>query len=383
MNQDLTIEQQLHQHSLTLQGKIREQIAQNGSISFAQFMQMALYYPGLGYYSSGMKKFGKEGDFITSPELGSLFAQCMAKQFQQVLTTLDHSIILELGAGTGQFCFDCLIELDNQNCLPNKYYILEISADLKQRQKLKIAQLPTHLSQLVEWINQPLETSFSGVIFANEVLDALPVEVFEFNQNKFKQKRIEWEDGFKETWQDFSINLNQQLVDKELMLENGFQSEFIPNLTNWLASITENFEQGLVLFVDYGYERQAYYHSQRNQGTLVCHHQHQANFNYYTNLGLQDITAFVDFTAVAEAADQSDFKIDGFTTQAHLLLSLGVQDLLGDTENEYSKYYEKANEMKKLVMPEEMGEKFKAIALTKNLDTELIGFKFNNQLHLL
>ena len=272
MNQNLTSEQQLQLHSLTLQEKIQEKIAQSGSISFAQFMQMVLYYPGLGYYSSGMKKFGKEGDFITAPELGSLFAQCMAKQFQQVLEMFDHSIILELGAGTGQFCYDCLLELEQLNSLPKKYFILEISADLKQRQKQKIARLPNHLKDLVEWINQPLEQDFCGVIFANEVLDALPVEVFEFRENKYKQKRIECKDGFKETWMNFSDNLDQQITDKELNLQDGYQSEFIPNLENWLHSITENLAQGLVLFVDYGYERQAYYHPQRNQGTLVCHH---------------------------------------------------------------------------------------------------------------
>jgi SAM-dependent MidA family methyltransferase len=383
MNQDQQTKQQLEQHSLTLRDKIREQIDQSGSISFAQFMQMALYYPGLGYYSSGMKKFGKQGDFITSPELGPLFAKSIAKQFQQILKQTEGSIILELGAGTGQFCYDCLLELEQLQSLPEKYYILEISADLKQRQQQIIALLPNHLTELVVWINQPPEQGFCGVIFANEVLDALPVEVFEFNDNKYQQKRLEYKDGFKETWANFSDNLHQQIIDKNLNLEVGYQSEFIPNLENWLRSITENLTQGLVLFIDYGYEREAYYHPQRNQGTLVCHHQHQSNFNYYGNLGLQDITAFVDFTAVAEAGDNCGLDVEGFTTQAHLLLSLGIQERLGDPESEYSNYYEKANQLKKLVMPEEMGEKFKAIALTKNLDTQLLGFSLNNQLHLL
>lgn len=383
MNQDQIAKQQLQQHSLTLLEKIREQIQLSGSISFAQFMQMALYYPGLGYYSSGMKKFGKEGDFITSPELGSLFAKCMARQFQQIMMETKDSIILELGAGTGQFCCDCLIELDNLNSLPSKYYVLEISADLKQRQMHKINELPEHLSSIVQWLDQPLEFKFNGVIFANEVLDALPVEVFQFNGNHFKQKRLTWNEGIEESWGSFSENLNQQIQQRELNLEQGYQSEFIPNLENWLYSITENLNSGLVLLVDYGYDRETFYHPQRNQGTLVCHHQHKANFNYLDNLGLQDITAFVDFTAVAEACDDCGLDIDGYTTQAHLLMSLGIHELLGDTESEFSKYYEKANEMKKLVMPEEMGEKFKVIAATKNLDLKLLGFTMNNQLHLL
>jgi len=373
----------LEQHSLALVQTIREKIEKESSISFAQYMQMALYQPGLGYYSSGSQKFGKAGDFVTAPELGDLFARCMAQQFQQVVSQIEDPVILELGAGTGQFCFDCLLALEKLNSLPKKYYILEVSADLQQRQKEKIKSLPMQLSSLVEWIEKPLEKDFKGVVFANEVIDALAVEVFNFQDNQYQQLRINWNDGFKKSWQPFESSLEAEIISKELNLSDGYTSEFVPYLSQWLDTISSKLVEGVVLFVDYGYERSAYYHPQRSQGTLVCFAQHQANFNYFENVGLQDITAFVDFTAVVEAGDNCGLTIDGYTTQAHFLMSLNIQDKLGDSENDYKTYYQNSTQMKKLTMPNEMGEKFKVVALSRNFEEELIGFSFSNQLHLL
>ncbi len=377
------IDSSLKQHSLALEEKIRERIIQDKTISFSQFMQMALYQPGFGYYSSGTHKFGEQGDFVTSPELGGLFAECMAKQFQQVLDQIEAPIVLELGAGTGQFCFDCLLELDSLNSLPEKYCILEVSADLQQRQQDKIQELPKHLQNIVTWIQQPPAEQFNGIIFANEVLDALPVEVFKFEDGQYQQMTVAWDGGFKQDWQPMHDSLKEQIQAKELDLADGYVSEFVPNLSAWLKTITENLQQGVALFVDYGYERNAYYHAQRNEGTLVCFIQHQANFNYFENVGIQDMTAFVDFTAVAEAGDECGLDIDGYTTQAHFLMSMGIEQLLGDSETNYTEYYRNTTEMKKLVMPNEMGEKFKVIAMSKNFDKELQGFSFSNQLHLL
>lgn len=377
------IDSSLKQHSLALQKLIKERIEQDSDISFAEFMQMALYHPGYGYYSSGSQKFGQSGDFVTSPELGSLFAQCMAQQFQQILSQVESPVIMELGAGTGQFCFDCLLALDDMHCLPKSYTILEVSADLQQRQKDKIKSLPKHLRTLVKWIQQPLEQSFNGVIFANEVIDALAVEVFRVENQHYQQMQVIWDGGFKEKWGTMPNKLAEQLEAKKLTLSDGYVSEFVPNLSAWLKTITENLQKGVVLFVDYGYERPAYYHPQRSQGTLICFSQHQANFNYFENIGVQDMTAFVDFTAVAEAADECGFAVDGYTTQAHFLLSLGIEQKLGNSEDNYTNYYKNTTEMKKLAMPNEMGEKFKVIALSKDFDEELIGFSFSNQLHLL
>ena len=382
--QDSTIEQHsLASHGLALKKKITERIEKQGDISFAQYMQMALYQPGLGYYSSGNHKFGESGDFVTAPELGDLFAKCMAKQFQQLITKISSPIILELGAGTGQFCYDCLLELDCLNTLPEKYYILEISADLQARQKQKIATLPDHLQQLVCWIQQPLTEDFNGIIFANEVVDALAVEVFKVEDQHYKQMRVSWDADFKQQWQYFPKLLNSELLKKNLNLQDGYVSEFIPHLADWLTTISQNLSQGVILFVDYGYDSKAYYHPQRNEGTLVCYFQHQANFDYFSNVGIQDITAFVDFTALAQAADDCQLSVDGYTPQAHFLMSLGIQDKLGDSEADYENYYKKTTEMKKLTMPNEMGEKFKVIALSRNCDEELQGFSFSNQLYLL
>lgn len=363
---------------------IRQKIKKNGSISFAEFMQMALYQPGLGYYSSGMHKFGQSGDFITSPELGSLFADCMAEQFLHILSKVNEPIIMELGAGTGQFCYDCLTKLDDLQALPDKYYILEVSADLQDRQKQLIGSLPERIQTLVEWIKQPPQHAFNGVIFANEVIDALSVEVFKKQQDTYQQMRVTYTDeNFATTWQDFPQPLEKELISKNLNLPEGYISEFIPQLADWLQTISENLQQGLILFVDYGYEAQAYYHPQRHQGTLVCHHQHQANYDYFDRIGMQDITAFVDFTAVAEAADQCQLSVEGYTSQAHFLISMNIHEKLGDSESDYEQYYKKTTEMKKLTMPNEMGEKFKVMALSRNFDHELQGFSFTNQLHLL
>ena len=373
----------LEQHSLALQKLIKAKISKSGSISFAEFMHMALYQPGFGYYSSGHHKFGKDGDFITAPELGNLFAKSLASQFSQVITSLDNPIILELGAGTGQFAYDCLIEMEKLNALPKKYYILEVSADLQQRQAKKIQDLPCHLGKLVEWITQPLTEKFNGVIFANEVVDALPVEVFRYYDNKFQQMQVIWDDGFKKIWSKFPEKLLTQLKDKNLQLNQDYTSEFIPYLESWLNSITQNLNHGVVIFVDYGYERNAYYHPQRSDGTLICFYQHQANFDYFSNIGIQDITSFVDFTALAEAADGCGLEVDGFTTQAHFLMALGIQNHLGDSQSDYENYYKNTTEMKKLTMPNEMGEKFKVMAFSKNYTDDLIGFSLSNQLYLL
>ncbi len=303
--------------SRSLQHKIALQIKQKGAISFAEFMQLALYEPGLGYYSAGLTKLGSSGDFITSSELGSLFARCHATCFAEVLPLLSQPILLELGAGTGRFCVDVLLALDAMDVLPDEYHIFEISADLKRVQQQAVDRLPVHLAQRVRWLNTPPENDFEGVIFANEVLDALPVEVFRYQAGEYQRLFLTNDEGqLTEQWQEFASPLLQQLQQMKLQLPPGYRSEFVPHLSAWMQSITQHLRKGMVLMVDYGYGRPLYYHPQRNTGTLVCHRRHQANFNPYQDVGLQDITAFVDFTAVAEAMSDADLEVAGFTTQA-------------------------------------------------------------------
>ncbi|MCX7552322.1 SAM-dependent methyltransferase [Marinicella sp. S1101] len=361
----------------SLQHKISTQIKQKGAISFAEFMRMALYEPGLGYYSAGLHKFGKAGDFVTSSELGDLFAQCHASCFAEILPTISSPVIFELGAGSGQFCVDVLLALDELNCLPDAYWIFEVSGALKQTQQEAVKQLPAALADRVKWLHAPPDEVFNGIIYANEVLDALPVEVFRFKHDQYQRLMLTDEAGqLTETWDDFPADLSAQLTQKELQLAAGYRSEFIPNLSAWFASVVKNLQQGAVLMVDYGYGRPTYYHPQRHTGTLVCHRRHQANFNPYQDVGLQDITAFVDFTAVAEAMESVGLTVCGFTNQADFLLNNGIDKHL-DADGEYQTYFQQVTEMKQLVMPEEMGEKFKVIAAHRNLPLNLSGFSVN------
>ena len=363
----------------SLQHKITSQIKQKGVISFAQFMQMALYEPGLGYYSAGLAKLGPSGDFITAPEMGTLFARCHASFFAELLPHMADPIIFELGAGTGQFCVDVLQTLDELACLPASYAIFEVSADLKKVQQEAVAKLPANLSKRVVWLDSPPKEEFQGIVFANEVLDALPVEVFQFKEGQFQRLMLANESGhLTERWQAFEPRLLKQLEHMELQLDSGYRSEFIPNLTAWMQSIVGKLSKGLVLLVDYGYGRPAYYHPQRSTGTLVCHQRHQANFNPYQDVGLQDITAFVDFTAVAEAMREVGLDVVGFNTQAAFLMATKIEQWL-DPEGDYQHYFKQVTEMKKLVMPDEMGDKFKIIAASINFPIELSAFR-NNRL---
>lgn len=372
------------QHALWQQ--ISTAIKNNNGLPFVDFMRMALYQPGLGYYSAGLKKFGRAGDFITAVEIGSLFARSLARQFAEVMVHLDGAVILELGAGSGRFCADVLTALDTMDnagrYLPEHYLILEVSADLKQQQHTRIEQLPKHLRRRVQWLDQPPAQDFNGIIFANEVLDALPVEVFQYKNNQFRRLVLALDNGkLVEQWRDFPDKLLAQIKAKGLTLADGYRSEFIPNLHEWVSGISRHLIQGLVMFVDYGYGRDVYYHPERNTGTLVCHQRHQANFNPYHDVGAQDITAFVDFTAVAEALKAAGCEVVGFNNQMDLLMGLGVENLLSNDAN-YSDYYARATELKQLMMPSEMGERFKCIAALKNLSMSLSGFSTNRLYHL-
>lgn len=367
----------LLQINQALQHKITSEIKQNGVISFAKFMKMALYQPGLGYYSAGLNKIGEGGDFITASELGSLFAKCHAVVFADVLKQLNNPSVIELGAGTGQFCVDILLALDQIDCLPKKYIIIEVSADFKQVQQAKANALPARIKDCIEWSDQPPATPYEGIIFANEVLDALPVEIFQMSKGEYQQLKI-GHDGerYTEQWQPFSASMNHLIEQLQLDLADGYRSEFLPQLQGWINSVTQSLAKGLVMFVDYGYGRSTYYHPQRSTGTLVCQRRHQANFDPYQHVGLQDITSFVDFTAVAEALDTAGFQLVGYTTQGDFLLDTEINQWI-DPDRPYTEYYRLVSEMKQLVLAEEMGEKFKTMAAVKNIDLSIKGFNHN------
>ena len=376
--------------SQNLREKIRLAILENnGSISFEQYMQMALYEPALGYYSAGSSKFGEQGDFITAPELSSIFSRCLAKQCQQVLSEISSGCILELGPGTGVMAIDILRELERNNVLPRIYYMLEPSADLRQRQQQRVKNEIPHLEERIIWLEHLPEKMIEGVILANEVIDAMPVKriVFDHEIEEYAvtcesessgQTRFQW---VNKKFDQKSMNIVQELLDtlKET-LPTPYTTEINFYLKPWLNSLNDILDKGLILISDYGYPRQEFFHPQRHAGTLICHYRHHAHDDPFLYPGLQDITASVDFTAVAEAAVDIGLHVSGFTTQAHFLIACGLDEIVSDYDSDdVAKKVEITHQVSRLTMPGEMGEKFKFIGLTKSLDIQLKGFDFIDQ----
>jgi SAM-dependent MidA family methyltransferase len=360
------------EHSRRLAAHIREAIRTAGGVlPFARYMELVLYAPGLGYYSAGARKFGAAGDFVTAPELSPLFSRCLARQCAEVLTALKQGFILELGAGSGVMAVDLLAELQHLGLLPREYLILEVSADLKEQQRTLLAERMPELLSRVRWLDA-LPENFEGVILGNEVLDALPVERFRKVASGYAQYCVA-EQGESFVWKELpaSKGLSVALARLEQTLPaplaDGYTSEICAGLSPLLATLAATLTRGAVLFVDYGYERAAYYHADRSMGTLMCHYRQRAHADPFLYPGLQDITAQVDFTAVAEAATAGGLELAGYTTQAHFLLGLGIVELAGGE-------MKAAQQVKLLTLPEEMGERFKAIGFTKGLEMELKGF---------
>jgi SAM-dependent MidA family methyltransferase len=364
-------------HSEYLTQTIQRVIAQSaGKITFAQFMQHALYESGLGYYTAGAHKFGAEGDFVTAPEISPLFGYCLAEQCRDVLCTLRSPCILEFGAGTGKMALHILQHLQCHQQLPKTYYILEVSAELQQRQRALFAEHAPELLQHVQWLQQLPEKPFPGVILANEVIDAMPVHLVEFNDQKIEECYVSWDHQF--TWKKNSVSQHAltQLVEpiqSQLNLaQHSYRTEFRPMLSSWLKSLESILSEGMVLLIDYGFPAKEYYHIERHQGTLMCHYRHHAHTNPFFLPGLQDITAHVDFTHLAKTAHSAGFHIAGYTTQAYFLLALGLLNF-NNTENT-EQQWQYNQQVKRLTLPSEMGELFKVMALTKNSDILLRGF---------
>lgn len=367
-------------HSTQLTNTIRQEIQRaDGFISFARFMKLALYAPGLGYYSAGQPKFGKEGDFVTAPEISPLFSHCVAVQCQQILCELEYGDILELGAGSGVFAKDLLLELERLNSLPNHYYILEISADLRTRQHNLLTQYCPHLLTRISWLETLPEKAIDGIIIGNEVLDALPVHCFRIDDSKIKERCVTWDqDHF--AWQYTEpttpdlIQHTESLI-QEYGLTNNYESEVNLMLPAWINAIASSLNKGIILLFDYGYGRAEYYHPERNRGTLMCYYQHHRHDDPFKLIGLQDITTHVDFTTVAENACDSGCTLAGYSIQAAFLLNCGLLELAQEKINMTS--VEKINQtqaIKKLTLPSEMGELIKVMALSKNYAKSLRGF---------
>jgi SAM-dependent MidA family methyltransferase len=353
--------------------------AAGGWIDFAHYMEMALYTPGLGYYSAGARKFGAGGDFITAPEVSSLFSRCVARSCADVLARLGGGDVLELGAGSGAMAADVMQELAACGQLPNTYYILERSADLRERQQAHLARVLPQLVERVRWLDVPPTQIWHGVLLANEVLDALPVRLFDWQGDRVNEYGGGWRDA-NCAWvaRPAARETCEQVKNwaKEFDWQGDYRSEFNPLLAPWLRSVAGNLAAGAALFIDYGYARREYYHPERACGTLLCHYRHRAHADPLRLPGLQDITAHVDFTAVAEGAAALGFSVDGFTTQAHFLLDAGIETMLAAAmTGAIADDLRLAAQAKTLLLPGEMGERFKVMLLTRGLKNEVQGFR--------
>lgn len=374
---------QAQMQSQLLASQIQQKIQQNqGWLSFADFMQSALYTPGLGYYSGGAKKFGLGGDFVTAPEISSLFGRSLANQAAQVLSSTGGDI-LELGAGTGKLAVDLLLALQSLNQLPEQYCILEVSAHLRQIQSENINKnLPQALAQKVVW-QDSLPVEFAGLMLANEVLDAIPVHLIHKTSSAIYERGVAHEDDF--IWQD-KLLTDGELYETALNLKlpDGYLTEVCPAATGLISSLADSLKTGAILLVDYGFSAREYYHPQRNLGTLMCHFQHHAHTNPLIYVGLQDITAHVDFTAVAHGGVNAGLEFAGFTTQAQFLMNCGILQLLAEVSAEDAAHYAPlAAAAQKLLSPAEMGDLFKVIAFVKAFDTPLLGFAQGDKSHTL
>ena len=363
--------------------RVREEIAvADGFLPFARYMELALYAPGLGYYSAGARKFGARGDFVTAPEVSALFSRCIARSCAGVLAQLGGGDLLEVGAGTGRMAVDLLRELEAQGRLPDRYLILERSGDLRERQhELLLREVP-HLLDLVHWLDAPPAAAWRGMLIANEVLDALPVTLFGWRRGAVVEYGVSWERG-RLVWRERPAEPTMAArVDgwaATFDWSADYRSEFSPSLGPWLEGLTERLAAGATLFIDYGYPRREYYHRERTRGTLLAHYRQRAHADPLLLPGLQDLTAHVDFTAVAEAADALGLAVDGFSSQAHYLLDAGIEQLLGaampgDRGSAQSDYLRLAAQAKTLLLPGEMGERFKAILLQRGLEGRVPGF---------
>ena len=362
--------------------------AAGGWLGFDRYMELALYAPGLGYYSAGARKLGAAGDFVTAPEVAPVFSQCVADQCAEVLRGLGGGDVLELGAGSGAMAAAMLAEFEALGTMPSRYRILDVSADLRERQRETIAAAVPHLVDRVEWLER-LPEAFDGVVVANEVLDALPVERFAWRGDAvFELGVVTDGTGFRAVERPATPALAATVRHLRETCgadwPDGYVSESCGRLAPWLGSLAASLGRGVMLFVDYGLPRREYYSAERRAGTLACHFRHRYHDDPYARPGLEDITAWVDFTAVAEAADAAGLEVAGYTTQAHFLIGNGLDRRLRDVgELDIVSRVNLSRQAMVLTLPGEMGERFKAIALAKGYDASLSGFAVRDLRHML
>lgn len=368
-------------HSRQLQSLVRDELARDGWMSFSRYMERVLYAPGLGYYSGALQKFGHGGDFVTAPELSPLFGRSLARQLADLMAQSAPAVI-EAGAGSGRLAVDLLAELERLGALPERYGILELSAGLRERQRDLIAHELPRLSDRVYWLDS-LPEKFDGVVIGNEVLDAMPVERLRCSAGRMEQAGVT-------TGADGALTLCWRPAPPELAAEalaldftEGYDSEINFAARAWTAEWARRIGCGALLLIDYGFPQAEYYHPDRHSGTLMCHYRHHAHTDPLWMPGLNDLTAHVDFTAIAQAGFDAGLSLAGYTSQAHFLLNCGVLDLLAQDADAFTRSRQNAA-LNRLTSPAEMGELFKAICLTRGLpDLPLRGFARGDRSHTL
>ncbi|MGB5735541.1 MAG: SAM-dependent methyltransferase [Thiohalocapsa sp.] len=371
----------LQAHAERLSDLIRRAVTDaGGALPFDRFMDLALYAPGLGYYVAGAAKLGADGDFVTAPEISPLFGRCVAEQCREVLGALGGGDLLEFGAGSGALAAEVLSTLAAHDALPERYLILELSPDLAARQRALLQRRVPALCGLVQWIDA-LPEALRGVVLANEVLDAMPVQRFCIGEaGAVREVFVEIDgDGFAARRRSpLSPGLigAVELIQGQIGVTTGVQggpwqpgycSEINLRLGPWVRAVADSLSAGLALLIDYGYPRAEYYLPERTGGTLMCHHRHQAHADPFVRIGLQDITAHVDFTALAEAGAECGLALAGYTTQANFLLGCGLDHLMAEAADDPAARLDLAAGVKQLLLPSAMGERFQVMALSKQV----------------
>ena len=360
----------------------------NQKILFSEFMNLSLYHPDYGYYTNKSNIFGDQGDFITSPITSSMFGECISNEFINIIRSLKKPSILELGGGDGSLAISMCKHLKKNKSLPDKYFILEISENLINHQKERVKKEFPNDYNIFKWITNLEDIKINGLVIANEFFDALPTERFRINNSKLETLYIESNNqSFNYIWDessnDFSNELSRAKNNHNIDFSDGYISELNLNNSKWIKAIDKCIESGVLFVIDYGYSSKEYFLHDRSDGTLVCIHKHQSNFDPLSNIGNQDISSFVNFSHLKNLSLHTDLTVSGFLSQSSFLINLNILDIHKLKDYGDDEALIESNKLKNILLPNTMGELFKVLVMQKNIDIKLKSTKEFNQMNKL